>query len=60
MLVAADDLCGEEGLDVSGLESDRFNELRSRGQGYVEVRSPNSEFPEAPIMDDLTASRATS
>src|SRR3954466_15047836 len=25
--------------------SDRFNELRSRGQGYVEVRSPNREFP---------------
>jgi hypothetical protein len=25
--------------------SDRFNELRSLGQGYVEVRSPNREFP---------------
>ncbi|MFG2440558.1 hypothetical protein [Streptomyces sp. NPDC048508] len=25
--------------------SDRFNDLRSRGQGYVEVRSPNGEFP---------------
>jgi hypothetical protein len=25
--------------------SDRFNDLRSRGQGYVEVRSPNREFP---------------
>ncbi|MEU6950677.1 hypothetical protein ABZ957_36630 [Streptomyces sp. NPDC046316] len=25
--------------------SDRFNELRSRGQGYIEVRSPNAEFP---------------
>ncbi|MFG2441089.1 hypothetical protein [Streptomyces sp. NPDC048508] len=25
--------------------SDRFNDLRSRGQGYVEVRPPNSEFP---------------
>ncbi len=25
--------------------SDRLNELRSRGQGYVEVRSPDAEFP---------------
>ena len=25
--------------------SDRFNDLRSCGQGYVEVRSPNEEFP---------------
>ena len=25
--------------------SDRFNDLRSRGQGYVEVRLPNREFP---------------
>ncbi|MET8860751.1 hypothetical protein [Streptomyces sp. NPDC004579] len=25
--------------------SDRFNDLRSRGQGYVEVRSSNKEFP---------------
>lgn len=25
--------------------SDRFNDLRSPGQGYVEVRSPNREFP---------------
>ena len=25
--------------------SDRFNDLRSRGQGYVEVRSPDREFP---------------
>ncbi|MGP3735835.1 hypothetical protein ACTWJ9_22040 [Streptomyces sp. GDS52] len=25
--------------------SDRFNSLRSRGQGYVEVRSPHREFP---------------
>ncbi|MFD5337844.1 hypothetical protein [Streptomyces hawaiiensis] len=25
--------------------SDRFNELCSCGQGYVEVRSPNREFP---------------
>lgn len=25
--------------------SDRFNDLRSHGQGYVEVRSPNREFP---------------
>ncbi|MFG3275455.1 hypothetical protein [Streptomyces luteogriseus] len=25
--------------------SDRFNDLRSCGQGYVEVRSPTREFP---------------
>ncbi|MFI2375826.1 hypothetical protein ACH5AO_12260 [Streptomyces sp. NPDC018964] len=25
--------------------SDRFNNLRSLGQGYVEVRSPDREFP---------------
>ncbi|MFD6285256.1 hypothetical protein [Streptomyces sp. NPDC060205] len=25
--------------------SDRFSDLRSRGQGYVEVRSPHTEFP---------------
>ncbi|MFV8184528.1 hypothetical protein [Streptomyces sp. AF1B] len=25
--------------------SDRFNDLRAVGQGYVEVRSPTSEFP---------------
>ncbi|GGX69467.1 hypothetical protein GCM10010358_24940 [Streptomyces minutiscleroticus] len=25
--------------------SDRFNDLRSCGQGYIEVRSPNREFP---------------
>ncbi|MFI6661229.1 hypothetical protein ACIBL8_37485 [Streptomyces sp. NPDC050523] len=25
--------------------SDRFNDLRSCGQGYLEVRSPNKEFP---------------
>ncbi|MFD7528667.1 hypothetical protein ACFV8E_13925 [Streptomyces sp. NPDC059849] len=25
--------------------SDRFNDLRSRGEGYVEVRSPNRELP---------------
>ncbi|WP_406126098.1 hypothetical protein [Streptomyces sp. NBC_00989] len=25
--------------------SDRFDDLRSRGQGYVEVRLPNREFP---------------
>lgn len=25
--------------------TDRFNDLRSRGQGYVEVRSPDREFP---------------
>jgi hypothetical protein len=24
---------------------DRFNDLRSRGRGYVEVRSPNRKFP---------------
>ncbi|MCI3241521.1 MULTISPECIES: hypothetical protein [Streptomyces] len=29
---------------VEGL-SDRFNDLRSLGQGYVEVRSPTGEFP---------------
>ncbi|WP_326659191.1 hypothetical protein [Streptomyces canus] len=30
-----------EVADLSG----RFNDLRSRGQGYVEVPSPNREFP---------------
>ncbi|MER7807367.1 hypothetical protein [Streptomyces sp900116325] len=25
--------------------SDRLHDLRSRGQGYIEVRSPNREFP---------------
>ncbi|MCX5009151.1 hypothetical protein OHB05_42295 [Streptomyces sp. NBC_00638] len=25
--------------------SDRFNDLRSRGQGYIEVRPQNSQFP---------------
>jgi hypothetical protein len=30
--------------EVKGL-SDRFNDLRSLGQGYVEVRLPNREFP---------------
>lgn len=25
--------------------SDRFSDLRSRGQGYIEVRLPNGEFP---------------
>ncbi|MFG2409087.1 hypothetical protein ACGFR8_33025 [Streptomyces brevispora] len=25
--------------------SGRFNDLRSRGQGYIEVRLPNREFP---------------
>ncbi|MGW1727674.1 hypothetical protein ACWCQK_32760 [Streptomyces sp. NPDC002306] len=31
----------------SGLKdlSDRFNDLRSHGEGYVEVRSPHREFP---------------
>jgi hypothetical protein len=26
--------------------SDRFNELRSRGRGYLKVRLPDSEFPQ--------------
>lgn len=30
-----------DGRDLSA----RFNELRTRGQGYLEVRSPDSEFP---------------
>jgi hypothetical protein len=34
----------ERRSDVEDL-SDRFSELRSRGQGYVEVRSPNRQFP---------------
>ncbi|MFJ4467495.1 hypothetical protein ACIP2X_08375 [Streptomyces sp. NPDC089424] len=34
----------ERGSEVKDL-ADRFNELRSRGQGYVEVWSPNREFP---------------
>ncbi|MFJ9377272.1 hypothetical protein [Streptomyces sp. NPDC101455] len=25
--------------------ADRFNDLRSLGQGYIEVRSPTREFP---------------
>jgi hypothetical protein len=25
--------------------SDRFDDLRSRGHGYIEVRSPDTEFP---------------
>ncbi|MEU9919393.1 hypothetical protein [Streptomyces sp. NPDC051001] len=25
--------------------ADRFNDLRTRGQGYIEVRSPDREFP---------------
>ncbi|WP_316759435.1 hypothetical protein [Streptomyces herbicida] len=42
--------------------ADHFKELRSRGQGYLEVRLPGSEFPllanavvEVPLMDDLAA-----
>jgi hypothetical protein len=34
----------ERRTDVKDL-SDRFNDLRSCGQGYMEVRSPNSELP---------------
>ncbi|MER6224253.1 hypothetical protein ACWCYL_30360 [Streptomyces sp. 900105755] len=34
----------ERRTEVSDL-SDRFNDLRSCGQGYVEVRSPNRKFP---------------
>ncbi|MEW2079336.1 MULTISPECIES: hypothetical protein [unclassified Streptomyces] len=34
----------ERRSEVKGL-SDRFNDLRSLGQGYVEVRLPNREFP---------------
>ncbi|MEE1671584.1 hypothetical protein RCR19_39870 [Streptomyces sp. WAC07094] len=34
----------ERRLEVKDL-SDRFSNLRSRGQGYLEVRSPNREFP---------------
>jgi len=34
----------ERGLEVQDL-ADRFNDLRSRGQGYAEVRSRNSDFP---------------
>ncbi|MGW6955211.1 hypothetical protein [Streptomyces sp. PAN_FS17] len=34
----------EKRSDVKDL-SDRFNDLRSCGQGYVEVRSSNREFP---------------
>ncbi|MFJ2397386.1 hypothetical protein ACIOTI_32135 [Streptomyces sp. NPDC087843] len=34
----------ERSSEVKDL-SNRFNELRSRGQGYLEVRSPNREFP---------------
>ncbi|MGW0835759.1 hypothetical protein [Streptomyces prunicolor] len=30
-----------EAKDLAG----RFNDLRSRGQGYVEVRSPDRDFP---------------
>ncbi|MGW7364070.1 hypothetical protein ACWGI8_11725 [Streptomyces sp. NPDC054841] len=36
---------GERHSDVRGL-SDRFSKLRSRGQGYLEVRLPDSEFPQ--------------
>ncbi|MGW6008510.1 hypothetical protein [Streptomyces sp. NPDC055210] len=34
----------ERNSEVTEL-SDRFTDLRSRGQGYVEVRPPHSEFP---------------
>ncbi|MFI5967871.1 hypothetical protein ACIA8J_37640 [Streptomyces asoensis] len=34
----------ERRSEAQGL-SDRFNDLRARGQGYLEVRSPNREFP---------------
>lgn len=34
----------ERHSEVKGL-SDRYNDLRSLGQGYVEVRLPNGEFP---------------
>ncbi|MFF3791700.1 hypothetical protein ACFYXW_16820 [Streptomyces sp. NPDC001981] len=36
---------GERRSDVMGL-SDRFSKLRSRGQGYLEVRLPDGEFPQ--------------
>ncbi|MET8517720.1 hypothetical protein ACWD7C_41580 [Streptomyces sp. NPDC005134] len=36
---------GEIRSDVRGL-SDRFNKLRSRGQGYLEVRMSDCEFPQ--------------
>ncbi|MGW6904987.1 hypothetical protein [Streptomyces sp. NPDC054940] len=35
---------GERESDAGEL-ADHFNELRSRGQGYLEVRLPVSEFP---------------
>jgi hypothetical protein len=46
-------LPGERRSDVRDL-SDRFNELRSRGQGYLKVRLPDSEFPQLSlgIRDD--------
>jgi hypothetical protein len=34
----------ERRSDVRNL-ADHFNELRSRGQGYLEVRQPDSEYP---------------
>ncbi|GHG98512.1 hypothetical protein [Streptomyces lanatus] len=34
----------ERRSEVKGL-TDRFNELRSLGQGYIEVRLPDMEFP---------------
>ncbi|GGJ28367.1 hypothetical protein [Streptomyces brasiliensis] len=34
----------ERGSDVREL-ADHFNQLRSHGQGYLEVRLPGSEFP---------------
>jgi hypothetical protein len=36
---------GEKRSDVRDL-ADRFSELRSRGQGYLEVRLPDREFPQ--------------
>ncbi|WUP46588.1 hypothetical protein OG766_05450 [Streptomyces sp. NBC_00259] len=36
---------GERSSDVRGL-SDRFSQLRARGQGYLEVRLPSSELPQ--------------
>lgn len=36
---------GERRSDVKDL-SNRFNDLRSRGQGYLEVRLPDNEFPQ--------------
>ncbi|MFQ3560513.1 hypothetical protein QZN11_27515 [Streptomyces gramineus] len=42
--------------------SDRFDDLRSCGQGYVEVRSPDGEFPVLTLAfrDDLAVVQLTS